>query len=54
MNSRERQRAAIVRFLHERRFMSFEQIADRLRLDPDQAEGVYDEAVASGVKPEKP
>jgi len=41
MNSlQQRHRAAAVRFLHERRFMAFEDI--------------YDEAVASGVKPEKP
>ncbi len=54
MNSRQRHRAAAVRFLHERRFMAFEDIADRMRLDAEQVEDVYDEALRHGVRPEKP
>jgi hypothetical protein len=55
MNSLQRRhRAAAVWFLHERRFMAFEDIADQLRLESAQVEDIYDKAVASGVKPEKP
>jgi len=43
-----------VRFLHERRFMAFEDIADRLRLESAEAEDIYDEAVRNGIRPEKP
>jgi hypothetical protein len=54
MSKRARTLAAYVRFLRERRWMSFEGIASRLRLDPEVIEDAYDDALAQGVKPERP
>lgn len=54
LSKSQRQFAAHVRFLRERRLWSFGRIGRRFWMPAEKVEGVYRQAVGSNVRPEEP